>query len=309
MENERRNEAATALRRLFDEQWTHILNLYKAWDDDRRDKQSRQTQENQLIESFVDVTNKRLRVINNYRAKLRLSVRKILLHVDSIADAIPAAIRFSSETFATIPICNAMFVNKNDLAELFCRDDAILAVDKKFLRSEYPYIYVFLTAVKSERNALGAGVMGDMIVRDIPQITIGFSDHQLHSPCIRADEARFELKKYLFDTLVGRVSQEMAARDANEFGRRKSGDLDAMVRTLSNPEFYLNELTRYLEKPEQLLSLRTSHIRVSKLGVKLDANATDVGNEFDLYELIWNRREKQSVLILEYPRHELSHLI
>ena len=84
--------------------------------------------------------------------------------------------------------------------------------------------------------------------------------------------------------------------------------LDEIKNKLDSPEDYFNILTRVLLNPEEHLSLKPIDLKLSRLGIQLDAASTEPSNEFTLAEFelgpsmkstaVWVRVNRTSALTL-----------
>ena len=85
----KRNTEASALREFFEEQIEHLQRLL----DNRQQEKLRQKQQKaqltQAIESLVEGTDSRLRVISSYQKMLRTSTGKLLNHIQNLVSVMP----------------------------------------------------------------------------------------------------------------------------------------------------------------------------------------------------------------------------
>lgn len=288
---------AHSLRQFFDEQITHLHNLVsEVYDVIQHDKQ--QTEEDQqIIEEFVDVTNRKMRAVEHYADKLRIYVRTLYHHVLDIADTVPAPIDLNNDAFHRNGLVNALFVNANDIAKLFQTDPKVNAFWQ--IHKDLP-MYAILTANKSEKSVFGIAMQNDMLVRDVVREEVNFSTYQIHSPCTNHIELQAAFRQYLFNRAVELIKQDLEQAHAQPSIFNSDHSYQTRVNSLANPDVYLNKLIAYMEKPDELLSIKKSHLKLSKLGIKLSDDDTQNANEFDIYELIW--RDDIRVVILQIVR-------
>ena len=168
-------------------------------------------------------------------------------------------------------------------------------------KNQLPVLYALLTASMSEKRMLGVGMLGNVLIRDVPQQAINFSSHKFHSPCESPAALNMALKKYLFAHVVALAKQEMMLRMTNQPFKPRD-DYESSVKSLANPEVYLNTLIQYLKVPANLLSIDRTHLKLSKLGIKLDGDVRQRANEFDIHELIWSNNTRNVVLQIALPR-------
>jgi len=300
MSHDKRIPEALTLRTFFDGQmqllhglWDGLLPPHAAYplDEDR-----------QRLENLVDAANSKIRVVHGYAEKLRELVRALHAHVLQVHGQIPPPREISRATFKTDALVNALFVNLHDIERLFTSGVPMEAYWRSHDACQVSRLHALLTACKSERSILGIGMLGDMLVRDVPQQTVNFSGHKLHLPCASAAELNLALKQYLFDRVVGLITQEMASRSAAEILNAGDKSYQARLNSLANPEVYFNVLLDYLNPVSEFIRLERSHFKLNKLGIKLDEQDGQCCNEFDLDELVWRDGSRQVVLQTVFPR-------
>ena len=301
-DNSKRTLEASSLRLFFDDQLEHLQNLVSSLSEHIQAKEQQTKEDRLMIESFVDASNSKMRAVDDYADRLRVYVKMLYCHVLEIAEQIPSPIDLNQDALRTNPLVNALFVCNKDIEQLLNKDaevDAYLRDHKE----DDAVIYALLTANKQEKLTLGVGMLGDHVIRDVPQQVINFSAHQVHAPCANSTELSTALKKYLFDRTVTLIKQEMTSRMINA-PHNPMGDFYASrVNSLANPDVYLNTLIDYMENPVNLLSIEKSHLKLNKLGIKIDNDAdTQCANEFDIYELTWGNDTRNVILQIFCPQ-------
>jgi hypothetical protein len=298
MNNDRRSHETSSLRAFFDEQVEHLHNLVSHI----RSHEQQAVNDRQIVESFVDASNSKMRAVHDYSRKLREHVVALYNHVLETADQIPPPVDLNPETFETDPLVNALFVNSRDIDKLIQFDHDV----DVYLRSPSNYqvrkLYALLTASKSEKRILGVGMLGDMLIREVPQEAVNFSSYKINSPCASEMELSIALNKYLFDRVVALVKQEMKSRMDTPPIKPGDDTYELRVKSLANPDIYLGALIGYLEAPDKLLSLERIHFKLSKLGIKLDGDDRQSANEFDIHELTWSNMTKSVILKITRTR-------
>jgi hypothetical protein len=141
-----------------------------------------------------------------------------------------------------------------------------------------------------------------MLIYDVPQTAVNFSSHKFHSPCASSAELNMALKKHLFDHVVALVKQEMTSRMTHHSIKPNADSYELRVKSLDNPNVYLDALIGYLEIPAKLLNIDKIHFKLSKLGIKLDDDDNQSANEFDIHELTWSNNTKNVVLQIARAR-------
>jgi hypothetical protein len=291
MTDDRRPHEALGLRAFFGDS---LLPLQKLVISLRYHEQQVKEDIN-IVENFVDAVNSKMRAIHGYAYKLREPVLALYNHVLQVADEIPPPIDLNVEAFGMNPLVNALFVNSNDINPLLKNNPDVNPYLDAHSKKQLPVLYALLTASKSEKRTLGVGMLGEMFIRDIPQQAINFSSQKIHTPCASSAELRMALKEYLFAHVVVIVKQEMMSRMTNQPFKPRD-DYESRLKSLANPEVYLNTLIEYLKVPANLLSIERTHLKLSKLGIKLDDDVRQRANEFDIHELTWSNNTRNVVL-------------
>lgn len=301
MTDDRRSHETSSLRQFFDDHLHLLKNHVSRLNSHLHDAQQQAGEDRQIVESFVAASNSKMRAVHGYSDKLRGHVRALYGHVLQIAEQIPPPIDLTLDVFVTDPLINALFVNNIEIDKLFETDPEVHI----YLHSDnhqVPVLYALLTASKSEHRTLGVGMLGEMLIRELPQHVVNFSSHKIHAPCASNAELSSALRKYLFDRVVAMINQEMTSRMTCQAFTAGKETYESRVKSLANPTVYLGALIEYLEIPEQLLSIAKIHFRLSKLGIKLDDNDRQSANEFDIHELSWSDNTKDVALQIARAR-------
>jgi hypothetical protein len=296
MNDTKRTREASSLRTFFDDQIDYLQNLVSSLSSHIHDEMQQAAEDKHIVESFVEASNTKMRAVQGYADKLREYVRTLYNHVLQIADEIPPPIDLNSDAFGADTLVNALFVNSNDIKKLFETDLDMKVFLSTHNKEDVPRLYAVLTAHKNEKQTLGIAMQGDMLMREVPQLAVNFSAHKIHTPCTSSAELSTTLKEYLFIRVVELIKKEMMARIANQTFNADNS-YQARVKSLANPDVYLDTLIEYIEKPTNLLSINKTHFKLSKLGIKLEDDDTQSANEFDIYELNW--RDDIRVVVLQ----------
>lgn len=153
------------------------------------------------IERTLDGTYPRLRALSGYRKRLREPVIHAIDHVVALVDSLPPPIAATSASYGDDPRLGAVFQSPERMREVFVidaeldkfRDNNPLSTDR---------VTALLLAECKEKNILGVEMVGEMLCRDVAQVTVSFRSHRLIDPAINEDEARRLLKRRAFDHLI-----------------------------------------------------------------------------------------------------------
>ena len=300
MNDGRRTNEASDLRSFFDDQIHHLQGLVGNLSSHRQNARLQSDEDKQMIDNFVDAVNGKMRAVQDYSEKLEQSVCAIYQHILQVAAEIPCPIDLNPDTFRTNPIVNSLFVNTDDIKRLFETSPEVSVYLRVKSQQQVPVIYALLTACKSEKSILGSGMVGDIMVREISQQAVNFSSHKLRAPCADKEELTAALKKYLFDRLVTLVKQEMTSRIAAQALNPGDNSFESRVKSLANPDVYLNTLLELLANPANLLRIEKKHYKLNKLGIKIAGDDSQCANEFDIHELTWSNNTRNVILQIAY---------
>lgn len=293
MNENKRTTEALSLRTFFDEQIEYLQTLLNHLNNYLEQTQQAKHDE-QIIENFIDVANKKMRAVDDYTDKLRYHVKALYNHILLIAEQIPAPIDLNSNTFKTNGLINALFVNYRDIEKLLTSSEINTFLNQY---QEKPSLYAILTATRNEKTKLGIAMQGDMLVRDTILHEVNFSSYQIHTPCPNSEALTSALKTHLFNRVVQLLKQEIETQIKNQ-PLFQTNSYEAKINSLANPEVYLNTLIKYMENPSELLTIEKTHLKLNKLGIKLNQqDETQNTNEFDIYELVW--RDNLRIVILQ----------
>lgn len=168
------------------------------------------------IDRVVDGTDPRLRLLPGHARKLRPAVIKAIDRVVALVDNMPSPVEMSRTGYGTDPRLSAFFASAEHMREML-RDDTSLAEyladpDAEDLES----IYALLLTERRERNSLGMELNGDLLQREVPQVTVSFVGHRLLDPSPSEEQLRKRLRHRAFDHLIalalGRIAEQRETR-------------------------------------------------------------------------------------------------
>jgi len=299
-----------------------------------------------LVESTVDTVDPAIRVIGGYKKRLLVAVEKALEYVDRMIETIPDPVAVNRSSFSTDPRVNAFFVNVDDLRLVLRRSPELQEFLQDERAQELGECCALLCMRKTERTVLGMALNGDQVRRDVRQVTVSFSDHQIISPGASEEEVREGLKCCMFQGLVGQVlecvsgckasMEHLAAQRRSlharlrslESGQRKSmGEFNPETNTEAlelqhrlseseeqmeqahcrGPEDSLERLVHALMNPAELIQLQNTSMRISRLGVKLDADGEVSGdaNQVEFAEVDMGESNRRVVVLTKLAPKEL----
>lgn len=295
------------------------------------------------VEAAVLGVDPAIRLVPGYQRKLKEVVIPALAYINHLVEQIPGVVEINGKSFSDDPRVNAFFVNVEDMRRAFSRSSELRDFLADCQRTEVNSCTALLCMKMTERQVLGMELNGDQVKRDVPQITVSFSDHQITSPGLTEDDVRLGLKKCLFQSLVNNALELLAncratvqqldaerrtlyarARTLEHPGasRGEPGDLEAGLamtevnRKLSElaqarhekhclgPDGTLEQLREVFRQPDKFVRLANNSLNLSRLGVKLDLQAAG-GSRVDIAEVELGGGTRRVVVLARFPREEL----
>jgi hypothetical protein len=209
------------------------------------------------IERVIDGTDPRLRLVSGYRKTLQDAVVCAVEHTIRLIEALPEPIELSPQQFGVNELVRGLFVSPNHLEDVLLQSRTLKDYQLNRSGPEPDTVHALLVLVRLERNVLGMKLEGEMLRRDVAQVSINFTNHRLIAPRDTEQESRREQKKRVFDYFI-----EMALRDivktrtGQEESRRQRDILLRKLRTLQNTNWSIEAaLNREAEKsfdPQQV---------------------------------------------------------
>lgn len=291
------------------------------------------------IERAVDGTDPCLRVVSGYKKKLRPAVLASIDHVVALVDGLTLPLAVSRSSYGDTPRLKAFFVSPDDMERTFSRDQNLAA----YLRGAGdtpPQVVALLAMEKRENTVLGNEVSGELVIRDVPQVSVSFEAHRLIDPTGSEEETRRQLKRRAFDHLLGlaltRISIVKTTRE--QLGRHREllqakrtllerggwgfnesdssekldvagvegqlADIEASLMELGGDdsmfEAYLNILVDVLGNPETYLWSRKETLTLDSMGIKRAQGAFNT-SELTLDELFNAEGRTLTVALVALP--------
>ncbi len=190
---------------------------------ERRHHQERLAATRDAIEQVVDASEPRIRLVGDYADRLLDAVDAALNHCHQLIQQLPPALTLSARAWASDSRVNAFFATTADLRVTLGQSRAARAF---FQQPAQPAeCFALLLMVKRETETFGSMLEGDLLVREVRQTQVSFSEHQLHFPAASEAELRQDLRQRMLIFLAtrarARIGELRARRDALEEQRRQ----------------------------------------------------------------------------------------
>jgi hypothetical protein len=153
------------------------------------------------IERAVDGTDPRLRALFGYKKNLRPSVIHAIDHVVALVDAIPAPLPAGRRDYNADLRLKALFASADRMREVLV-NDAALNEFRGGSGKEAEHVVALLLAEHVEKNVLGMEMAGDLLRRDVAQVSVSFRNHRLIAVTSNEADTRRQLERLAFDHLL-----------------------------------------------------------------------------------------------------------
>ncbi len=255
------------------------------------------------IERVVDASEPRIRLVGNYLQKLLDPVEGALVYGDRLLRLIPPAVALGGQAWTLDPRVNAFFATKDDLKAMLGQNPRVRAF---FEDGAHRECFAWMLMVKREIETFGPALDGDLLVREVRQIRVSFSDHQLFFPNASEAGLRKELQErtlvFLATRALERINELREERGGLEERRRQlqvqlralRGHGQGLRPLLSSPDAderklatleqrliqteqdlvaarkQLGTLDDYLEQVRQVLSRPEEYLRIQPLTMRIN---------------------------------------
>ena len=158
--------------------------------------------------------NPRLKLLPNYQKRLQPAIETTVAFLRSQITTFPVAHQLSPQNWSSDPSLRAFFVAASDITAVIGRSDNLRTLFDKF--PDLDEACVVLGMAIKEQKTFGMALQGDIVQRDVAQITVSFSDHRAR--ICRHDEPRLrriiglEVYEYLLAHALAEIGEERAER-------------------------------------------------------------------------------------------------
>ncbi len=155
------------------------------------------------VESVIDGTDPRLRMVSGYQKNLAPSVARALAHAETIANSMPGPVEVTRKTFGSAPQVRALFVSVDHLRECFGHSHTLKEFLARQENRDLGTCYALLAMDKSEKQVYAPALDGEVLRKDVPQTVINFRAQRFITPAPDIQTLRRDLAEQAFEHLVG----------------------------------------------------------------------------------------------------------
>ena len=273
----------------------------------------------EAVDAIVDAVEPKVRMHSRYRQKLEPCVRASIAYLRGLARTPLEPIELSRAAWAKDPRVNAFFATADDVPAVLGRSPEL---QEFFAHSDAQEAYALLGMRKTEK-------------REETRTLVSFSDHRIVAPAATLATARRELgrrillrlaqaalvrivavdekataleshKAYLGARLrLLRVSED---KDTGDIERELKKTVDEFIEakgSLATLDGYVGHIDEVFSHPERHVALARTALRVDRLGVKAEADATGPVNDLALAELSIGSDLHAVIAVVRCPRAEM----
>jgi len=200
-----------------------------------------------IVEQVVDSIDPRLRGIARYGWKIRPAAERMLDYASDACSILPGPIEFSRNAWNNDPCVRALFATSTDMQTVFSRTPDMDDYFKSSLASD---AYAVLGMEKTEKAVFGVEMQGEIIRRDVPQISVSFGDYRISRPALDEQELRAKLRERALNEFMAQALLKVAELSGHKEGlRKRKVSLQVKLNALERKQAGLSE---FLEKDPEL---------------------------------------------------------
>lgn len=166
----------------------------------------------ETIDYLVKMTDARLTLVHHYRQRLTGPVTRTLQYLSSLRDSLPPTHDAGPLSWSLDPCLRACFGSTDDLLNTFGHCQKLNDYAAK--ASPLDPIFAVLAMEYEEQARFGVGLQGDLMVRDVAQTALSFSQHRLRLFARSEAELRRGIARRLLDELALIALEHMQAEQA-----------------------------------------------------------------------------------------------
>jgi len=283
------------------------------------------------LRRITELVDKTLAVAPGFAARLTAPIAYAHEFCARMVDALPPPVMIDRQSFASDPLVHALFATADDIGAVLAASGQVRAYLAEPRFRQYDCFFALMAARRVDKKVLGVALQGEIIVADVPQTLLQFSNQTVILPAEDPASARDTLLREAFDSLLLTFARHLdRAREAYgllrtecemERGYRRSplGDAEAnfperriaelderlqrQFRSLQ-PDVIIAELADFLMQPEQALSLDPVQLWVTRRGVIQEGAAHDVDATSICFTELTSRDRRRHLILPVCVRYD-----
>lgn len=244
------------------------------------------------LERIAALVDKTFAMMPDFEGRLAAPVAHARKFCARLVDALPQVVTIDRQSFANDPLVHALFASADDIGAMLANSEALqdwLAAPEILLEDCFVALMV---ARRADKKVLGVALQGEIVMSDVPQTLLQFSEQTIILPASDPASSRKAFLEAGFDSLLRTFSGHLVrAREAysalqaerdmervrqrsrpadTAFPERRIAALDERLQQQFQslqPETVMDELAAFLMRPEQVLRLDPVRLWVTRRGV------------------------------------------
>jgi hypothetical protein len=282
----------------------------------------------QLLEAIkraIDLVEPRLEHVSGYPNRYREMALRALLHAKNLAEHLPGPIELNSERYVRDPFIRALFAAPNEIENIISLSKAMREYQRRNPVVEGD-LFALMGMRYRQKRVFGMESQGEMIRRDVEQEVLSFEDHTLCCVGVTEAESRALLVWDVFDSLMRRVAQRLAAlRQEKLTLDQKKDQLMARLRSASDDQrvgvqaelenllvqqrelaalLDLQQVAKLFDEelqiPEDYVHLEQRQIQLDGMGVVRQSDEAVCSHPVDFTDLVGMDRRRWTVVLVRY---------
>lgn len=153
----------------------------------------------EAVDLVVKLSHPNIHYVSRYRKKLMPAVEHTLKYADALIVQMPAPVSIEADSWNTDPFVRAMFLDNREFKYFFSEQKTL---KEFFQKTNTSRCCALLVMSRKDKKVLGVEMDGEILIRDVLQTTVDFSDHQIVAPAISEAETRKELSLRVLELLA-----------------------------------------------------------------------------------------------------------
>ncbi|QOL24617.1 hypothetical protein LP316_09690 [Thalassotalea sp. LPB0316] len=286
-----RARSKRSLRRFFEEQ-IRILDFKQSWWQRYKQHRKRKVSVERSLELLVSQTNSRIRIVANYRKKLRKSAAVLDQYITTLTDKIIEQMTYNLNDYKSESFLQALFFE-----EKLCQ--------RFFDAQHQQYDACILVASPYYKDVLMPALEGDKVIQDARKNVLTFKHKRVVLSVTQQAERsallRAKLNEFLMEKFISQIKQEIEPHMASGYGALK--DQQHLSQYLT-PKAYLKSIIKLMKHPEQLFFMSELEVITDKFGM-IDTQLRDMTyRQFDYVACHFKHEPTLSICVVNMPSKE-----
>ncbi len=281
-----------------------------------------------LIDVVADNYSPKIRLVRNYKDRLKEPVQTAANYIQGLIDQIPVPIDVTTPEMCDKQLIRPFFNDRKEYEEAL-REDANL---NEFLKSSHSDIfYTLLTMASRPKIFYGSQMQGEICVRNIALKAMNVSDHRFRVPSESAEQACYRYKVRLLQNLTRQALEITSAKKAQVAeleqmreelcvkvdifaeDKRACEETQALLDQVEcelqdcdmTSEYYLDYICDFLRHADQHLSAKPLGMKLDRMNILIADKAANNSDQIRATKFRLDEDHSRIVVLLKCHRNVL----